>query len=114
MKRVLIPVVKGQLCQYFGQSDHFEIFEIDNETVINEESVIPSKEYLTKLPDWASLEGITDIVVHRIDKRIFILLAPLRINVFVGIPLDTPRNIIKDYINGRLRSDEGIISEILD
>jgi len=113
MKRVAIPVVKGQLSEYFGQCDHYEIFEIDDGTVISEESEIPPKEYVTKLPEWALLKGITDIIVYRIDKRIITLFAPLRINLFVGIPVNTPRNIIEDYINGKLRSDKGIISEIM-
>jgi len=113
MKRVAIPVFEGQLSEHFGQCDHYEIFEIDNATVKNKVSEIPPKEYVTKLPEWASIEGITDIIVYRIDKRIITLFAPLRINLFVGIHIDTPRNLIEDYINGRLKSDEGIISEIM-
>ncbi len=113
MKRVAIPVVGGRLSEYFGQCDHYEIFEINDGNVISEEIEIAPKEYITKLPEWASVEGITDIIVHRIDKRIITLFAPLRINLFVGIPVNTPRNLIEDYINGKLRSDEGIISEIM-
>jgi len=113
MKRVAIPVVGGQLSEYFGQCDHYEIFEIDNGNVISEEIEIPPKEFITKLPEWASLERITDIIVYRIDKKIITLFAPLRINLFVGIPLNTPRNLIDDYINGKLKSDERIISEIM-
>jgi len=113
MKRVAIPVIRGRLSEYFGQCDNYEIFEIDDGNVISKEIEIPPKEYVTKLPEWASEEGITDIIVYKIDKHIITLFAPLRINLFVGIPVDTPRNIIEDYINGRLKSDEGIISEIM-
>jgi predicted Fe-Mo cluster-binding NifX family protein len=113
MKRVAIPVLKDQLSEYFGQCDHYEIFEIDNGTVVNEMSEIPPTDYVTKLPEWASLAGITDIIVYRIDKKFITLFAPLRINLFVGIHLNTPRNLIEDYINGRLKSDERIISEII-
>jgi predicted Fe-Mo cluster-binding NifX family protein len=113
MKRVAIPVVGGQLSEYFGQCNHYEIFEIDNGNAISEKIQIPPKEYVTKLPEWASAEGITDIIVYKIDKRIITLFAPLRINLFVGIPVNTPRNLIEDYLNGKLKSDEGIISEIM-
>ena len=113
MKRVAIPVVGGQLSEYFGQCDHYEIFEIDEGNAISEEIQIPPKEYVTKLPEWASGEGITDIIVYKIDKRIISLFAPLRINLFVGIPINIPSTLIEDYINGKLKSDEGIISEII-
>ncbi|MBN2610734.1 MAG: hypothetical protein JXB00_04180 [Bacteroidales bacterium] len=113
MKKVAIPVVGGQLSEYFGQCDHYEIFEIDNGNAISEEIQIPPKKYVTKLPEWVSAEGITDIIVYKIDKRIITLLTPLRINLFVGIPVNTPRNLIEDYLNGKLKSDEGIISEIM-
>jgi len=113
MKRVAIPVVGGQLSEYFGQCDHYEIFEIDEGNVICEKEKIPPEKYAEKLPEWSSAEGITDIIVYRIDKKIITLFAPLRINLFVGIPVNTPRNLIDDYIDGKLKSDERIISEIM-
>jgi len=113
MKRVAIPVVGGQLSKYFGQCDHYEIFEINEGYVISEKAVIPPEKYAEKLPEWASAEGITDIIVYMIEKRIITLFAPLRINLFVGIPVNTPRNLIGDYIDGKLKSDERIISEIM-
>jgi len=113
MKRVAVPVVKGQLSEYFGQCNHYEIFEIDEGNVKSEEIEIPPKEDITKLPEWAASEGITDIIAYKIDKRIITLFAPFRINLFVGIPISSPRNLIVDYINGKLKSDEKIISEIM-
>ena len=113
MKRIAIPVVKSRLNEYFGQCDHYEIFDIDEGNVKSEEIVIPPKDDITKLPEWAASEGITDIITYKIDKRIINLFTPFRINLFVGISINTPRNLIDDYINGRLYSNEKIISEIL-
>jgi len=113
MKRVAVPVVKGHLSEYFGQCSHYEIYEIDGENVKSEEIEIPPKEDITKLPEWAASEGITDIIAYKINKRIITLFTSFRINLFVGIPINTPRNLIEDYINGRLKSDEKIISEIM-
>ncbi len=114
MNRVAIPVFEGQLSEYFGQCDHYEIFEIDDATVKNIVSEVPPGEYVTKLPEWASIEKITDIIVYRIEKSIINLFAPLKINLFVGVHINTPGNLIEDYINGMLKLDEGIISEIVD
>jgi predicted Fe-Mo cluster-binding NifX family protein len=113
MKRVAIPVVKGLLSEYFGQCNHYEIFELDGSNVRSEELEVPPKDEITKLPEWAASEGITDIIAYKIDKRIIKMFTSFRINLFVGIPINTPRNLIEDYINGRLKSDEKIISQII-
>ena len=87
MKRVAIPVVGGRLSEYFGQCDHYEIFEINDGNVISEEIEIAPKEYITKLPEWASVEGITDIIVHRIDKRTLDFICSFKNKPFCGDPL---------------------------
>jgi predicted Fe-Mo cluster-binding NifX family protein len=113
MKRVAIPVVNGHLSEYFGQCNHYEIFSIDDNTIKSEAVEIPPKSDILKLPEWAAGEGITDIITYKIDKQIMGLFSPYRINLFVGIPIESPRNLIDDYLNGRLKSDEAIIAEIM-
>ena len=113
MKRVAVPVVKGHLSEYFGQCNHYKIYEIDGENVKSKEIKTPPKGDITKLPEWAASKRITDIIAYKIDKRIITLFTSFRINLFVGIPINFPRNLIEDYINGNLISDEKIISEIM-
>jgi len=113
MKRVAVPVVKGKLSEYFGQCNHYEIFEIRDEDIRSETIEVPPKEDITRLPEWAASIGITDMIVYKIDKRIITLFAPFRINLFVGIPINSPRNLIEEYLNGNLKSDEKVISEIM-
>lgn len=113
MKRVAIPIVNGRLSEYFAQCNHYEIFELDGTIVKSEELEVPPKDEITKLPEWAADKGITDIIVFKIDKQIIKMFASYRINLFVGIPINTSRNLIDDYINGRLKSDEKIILQII-
>lgn len=114
MKKVAIPVTKGLLSEYFGQCNHYEFFLIENGLVRSEEIEIPFRQNIEGLLEWVENKGITDIVVHRIDKNLIKLFSPQRINIFVGIPIDTPRNLIEDYLNGNLKSNQQIISEIID
>lgn len=114
MKKIAIPVTKGYLSEFFGQCNHYELFLIDNGLVRSEEIEIPPKQNITDLLEWAEIKGITDIIVHRIDRKLIKLFQPKRINIFIGIPIDTPRNLIEDYMNGALKSDQQIISEIID
>ncbi|MBN2275856.1 MAG: hypothetical protein JXK95_16125 [Bacteroidales bacterium] len=113
MKRIAIPVVKSQLSEYFGHCNHYKIFEIDEGIVKSEQLEVPPKEDIKKLPEWAVSKGITDIITYKIDKHIINLFAPLKINLFIGVPIGTPGKLIKDYINGKLKSDETIISKII-
>jgi len=114
MKKVAIPVTRGLLSENFGQCNHYELFVIDNGLVRSEEIEIPPKQNMAGLPEWVVNKGVTDIVVHRIDKNLIKLFSPKRINIFVGIPIDKPRNLIEDYLNGNLKSNQQVISEIID
>jgi predicted Fe-Mo cluster-binding NifX family protein len=113
MKRVAIPVVNGKLSENFGQCNHYEIFEIDNGIVKSEEIEVPPGKNISKLPEWAKRKGITDIIAYKIDKSIITLFSVYKINVFVGIPINIPRKLIDEYINGKLKSDRNIISQII-
>ena len=75
---------------------------------------IPPFHELTKLPDWATQQGITDIIAYKIDNRIISQFIKNKINLFVGVRFDTPQALIDDYLNGRLKSDEKIIREITE
>lgn len=112
MKRVAIPVVNKKLSEYFGQCSHYEIFEIDGQQ-INQHNVdvAPNKE-IGNLPAWTSSKGITDVIVHKVDKRIITQFLANKINLFVGVEINTPQLLIEDYLNGKLTSDKNIINEI--
>jgi len=114
MKRVAIPVVNGKLSEYFGQCDHYEIFEIDGANIKSNEVEVPPYRDITKLPVWAARQRITDVIAYKVDKKILPLFLINKINIFIGIPINIPRNLIEDYINGKLKSDEKIIKEITE
>jgi predicted Fe-Mo cluster-binding NifX family protein len=113
MKKVAIPVTNDQLSEYFEQCDYYEIFHIGRENTQSEQIEKPPGEDITKLPGWAAGIGITDIIAYKIDKRIITLFTSFRINLFVGIPVNTPQRLMKDYMSGKLMSDEKIINEIM-
>ncbi|MBA7519841.1 hypothetical protein ES705_11929 [subsurface metagenome] len=114
MERVAIPVVKGKLSEYFGHCNHYEIFEIDGENIqSNEIEVLPHHD-ITKLPEWAVQQGITDIIAYKVDKKFLSLFTGNKINLFIGVPINTPRILIEEYLSGNLKSDEKIIKEITE
>ncbi len=112
MKRVAVPVVKGKLSEHFEKCNFCEIFEIDGEKVKSNEIEVPPSD-IAKLPEWAKQQNITDIITYRIDKNIIKLFTKEKINLFIGINIDTSEKLIEGYVNGALKSDEKIISEII-
>ncbi|MCF8372462.1 MAG: hypothetical protein K9H64_12610 [Bacteroidales bacterium] len=113
MKRVAIPVTNGKLSEYFGQCSHYEIFEIDEEQIISNAIEIPSEKEISMLLPWISSRGITDVICYKVDKRIINLFSAHKVNLYVGIRMDVSQEIIENYLNGTLKSDKNIISEIM-
>ncbi|MBN1822098.1 MAG: hypothetical protein JW833_15365 [Prolixibacteraceae bacterium] len=114
MKRVAIPIVDGKLSRYFGQCSHYLVFEIESKNISEKIIEIPAFDDLTNLPEWAAGQGITDIIAYKVDQRIISKFISNKINLFVGVPFDTPQTLIENYLSGRLKSDEKIIKEITE
>jgi predicted Fe-Mo cluster-binding NifX family protein len=114
MKRVAIPVVNGRLSEYFGKCSHYKIFDIDVKTINEKEFEVPIFTDISVLPQWAHKKGITDIISYKLEKNIISMFSMHKINVYVGITINTPDALIKEYLNGTLKSDERIISEIME
>jgi len=114
MKRVAIPVFNDKLSENFGHCSYYQIFDISEGNIDSYSVNVPSVRSVLNLPGWISQQGITDLIVHKIDRKIISLFAGNKVNIFVGVPVKSPGLLIEDYLNGNLRSDEKIIKEITD
>ena len=112
MRRVAIPIVDNKLSESFGGCNFYEIFEIEEGEIRKSSIEIPKVEAIDELPYWLEQRGISDVIVYKIKKEIITLFASKKINLFVGINQDSSENLINDYLNGNLESDEKIIQEI--
>ncbi len=113
MKKVAIPIVNNVLSDFFGQCHHYEIFDLEGEKIAKQKKEFPLVKTLSELPAWISAMGITDVVTYKIDKSIIHLFAKYKINLYVGIAKKNSKEIINDYISGKLNSNNNIISEII-
>ena len=114
MKRVAIPVAKEMLSENFGQCNYYRIYDIEAGTILCNSVEVPPQQDMMNLPLWAVQLGITDVIVHKIDKKIITLFAVNKINLFVGVAVNLPEILIEDYMNGNLKSSEEIIKEITE
>ncbi len=114
MKKVAIPINKGKLSEFFGRCSYYKIFEIEGHSILEKDYELPVVNKLDELPAWAFENGITDIITYKIDREIIMLFNQYKINLFVGIPIDTPEQLIGDFLKGQITSNHKIIAEIID
>ncbi|MCF6185836.1 MAG: hypothetical protein L3J56_14665 [Bacteroidales bacterium] len=112
MRRVAIPISQNELSEFFGECNHYEIFEIDKKIVNRKLVEIPFNMTILKLPEWLKNQGVTDVIAYKVNKQIISLFASNKVNVFVGVHKKSPQNLIDDYLQGTLESDKNIIEEI--
>ncbi len=112
MKRIAIPVTNNQLSEFFGTCNHYEVFEIERRVSKSYVLQVPIEMDIIELPGWLEKNSITDVIAYRVNREIISLFASRKVNLFVGVPLDTPQNLVGKYLQGRLESDKKIIAEI--
>ena len=111
-RRIAIPVTGDRLSKFFGECDHCEIFDIDGKAMVLQMEKLPAGTVAGQLPGWLEENGITDVIVHRMNPKVMLLFSARKVNLFIGIPIDTPKKLLEDYLQGKLESNEKIIQEI--
>ncbi|NOR74201.1 MAG: hypothetical protein GQ525_03475 [Draconibacterium sp.] len=112
MRRVAIPISKNELSEFFGECNHYEIFEIDKQIINCKMVEIPSDINISELPEWLKNQGVSDVIAYKVNKQIISLFASNKVNLFVGVAKKSPYDLIDDYLQGKLESDKNIIAEI--
>jgi len=110
MKRIVIPVLNNKLSEHFTKCSHYEIFEIYKEHISKKE--ISNSNRSDNTIDWLFALEASDIITYYIDNKLIKLLSNTKINLFVGIAINSPEAIIESYLNGRLKSDLKMINEL--
>jgi len=103
-KKVAVPVVRGELCVHFGQSDLFYIFETTNDEIISMIELKPPEHANGVYPKWLKEQGVTDVITGGIGQKAIDIFLDAGINVFDGAPVKEPEALVLDFLNGRLES----------
>ncbi len=104
VRKVAIPVVNGQLCEHFGKSDLFYVFEIKNNRIAGKETLKPPPHDNGVYPRWLTERGVTDVITGGIGQKAIDIFLEAGINVFDGAPVDQPENLVRDFLAGKLES----------
>ena len=112
MKRVAIPIANNRLSEFFGECERYEIFDVDHKITGRHSAAVPSGIGVEGLPGWLHKQKITDVITYKVNPKIIRIFAACKVNLYVGIVSDSPENLINEYLQGNLESDEKIIQEI--
>jgi predicted Fe-Mo cluster-binding NifX family protein len=101
-KRIAIPLENEVLCAHFGHCRQFAIVDTNNDKIENENRVTPPPHEPGLLPGWLAEKGVTDVIAGGMGQRAINLFNNQRINVFVGAPIESPRELVSDFLEGKL------------
>lgn len=109
MQKIAIPVSDSKLSPRFASSLLFQIFLIDGRGIIKEYIIRPPSPPSELLVVWLANEGITDVITNGITHEEIGFFNQHKINVFVGVKMKSPSNLVKDYIDGILETHDNLI-----
>jgi predicted Fe-Mo cluster-binding NifX family protein len=104
MKKVAIPIENGSLSHHFGHSRTFQFFEIENKQIVKSYTQDPPPHEEGVIPRWLVSEQVTDLLVGGIGPKAIEILYAKGMNVYIGVEVATPDQLVADFIAGELKS----------
>ncbi len=99
-------MANGDLCDHFKDYQYFLIYDSENSSCIRKDLRCPLDCELEMLTEWFIANGISDILVRGIDYDSVKKLNHNKIHVFVGVRKKKPEDLVMDYLNKILDTDE--------
>ncbi len=90
MQKIAIPVLDNKLNPHFETSLLFNIYIVEDQSVVKEYLIPVSSQMSESLPLWLAKNGVTDVITNTIGSNQINLFNKNKINVFVGVKLETP------------------------
>ncbi len=110
MGKIAVPVVNGNLNNHFGHTNQFYIYEVDNTKINKEEILTPPPHEPGVFPAWLAEMGVTDVIAGGMGQRAIALFNQNKINVFIGVPVKSPADLVLDFIEGNLETNDNSCS----
>ena len=109
MQKIAIPVLGYKLSPHFASSLLFQIFHVENQAIVKDYIIERPSQLSESLVVWLAKEGITDVITNGIGHAEINFFNQHKINVFVGVKMKSPRNLVQDYIDGILETHDNLI-----
>lgn len=101
-KRIAIPIENGELCAHFGHCQSFALIDVKDNNINDITEVIPPEHQPGLYPRWIAGYEVTDVIAGGMGQKAIQLFNAQNINVFVGAPTKSARELVNDFIAGKL------------
>jgi predicted Fe-Mo cluster-binding NifX family protein len=101
-RKIAVPVINGLLNEHFGHCSHFALIDTDDKTILGESLVEAPPHQPGLLPPWLAERDVTDVIAGGMGQRAIDLFIQQNINVFVGAPKLSPKDLVKGFLNETL------------
>lgn len=107
--KIAIPAAEGKLAMHFGHCRVFTFVVIDEQNnIVSVEDEDPPAHQPGVLPAWLNEQGADVIIAGGMGQRAQQLFSSHGIEVVIGAPCVSPREIAEQYIEGTLETGENI------
>ena len=111
MQKIAIPVLDHKLSPHFASSFLFYIFLVEDQAIVKEYLIQPPFQLSESLVVWLAKEGITDIITSEIGHKEINFFNQHKINVFAGVKLENPKDLVQEYIDGTLETHDNLFGQ---
>jgi predicted Fe-Mo cluster-binding NifX family protein len=102
-KRIAIPIDENNVLDaHFGHCKFFALLDVEGNTVINEEKIVPPPHEPGLLPKWLAEKGVTDIIAGGMGQRAIQLFNQNGVNAFVGAPKLSAQELTQTFLDNKL------------
>lgn len=103
MKKIIaIPLENGILSAHFGRCQAFAFVHVENNVIKNVEVLETPEHQPGSFPRFVAANGATDVIAGGMGPQAISLFNQAGINVFIGAPVDTPEQLVNDFLSGKL------------
>lgn len=105
---IAIPVFNNQLDAHFGHCKTFALLKADvlNKAIINRQDIDAPPHEPGLLPKWLAEHNVNLVIAGGIGQKAQMLLQESDISVIVGASVDTPENLVMQYLQNKLVTGE--------
>lgn len=103
MKKIIaLPLENGILSAHFGHCQTFAIVNVENGIITEIKEVMPPEHVPGLYPRWIAQFGVTDVIAGGMGQQAIMLFNQQNINVFVGAPVKTAKELVTDFLSNKL------------
>lgn len=102
-----IPTENDKLCVHFGSCKLFTFIEVDETSnkIVSTETKVPSGECHEYMASWVAENSADVVIAGGMGIPAQELLKNHGLNVVIGASVDTPENLVLNYVSGDLKTE---------